>query len=91
MVYLVEIDGYKYYACEICGSLYEDMDIARKCEDLCKKSPELRDPELAKQSIGYISLKEDQQKVFFKVIPGKGCRRRWFKLCKAGVNIYRAC
>lgn len=91
MVYIVEVDGVKYYACEVCGLLYELEAYARDCEEYCKAHPGSCNVDLAKHSIGYVNLREGVQKVYFKVVPTRGCGKLVFKLCRSGVNIYRAC
>jgi len=91
LVYIVEIDNVRYYACGVCGLLYELEDLALKCEDFCKNHPGMCSVELAKKSIGYIDLSSEHQKVFFKIDPLRKCARRVFTICKTSVNIYRAC
>lgn len=91
MVYVVEVNGSRYYACVFCGLLYETENLALKCEEFCKNHPGCCDVELAKQSVGYIDLAEEVQKVYFKIDPLRRCGRHIFRICRAEVNIYRAC
>ena len=37
MVKEITKDGKKYFQCESCGFLYEDKELAQKCEDFCNK------------------------------------------------------
>lgn len=91
MVYVVEVGDLKYYACGVCGLLYESLDLALKCEDFCKNNPGKCNVELSKQSIGYIDLSRENQRVFFRVNASRKYTRSVFKLCKVSVNIYRTC
>ena len=91
MVYIVDIGGVKYYACSVCGLLYESLSYANECEEFCKLNPGKCSIEIAKQSIGYVDLSREVQKVFFKIDPSKKCGRPVFKLCKTDVNIYTTC
>ncbi len=88
MVYIVEVDGLKYYACGICGLLYESEELAKSCEDFCRTHPGMCNIELAKSSVGYLDLSKQVQKVYFKVEPTRKCVRPYFRLCKASVRIY---
>lgn len=91
MVLVVEINGFKYYACEVCGLLYEHEREALECESFCRAHPGMCNVELAKISVGYVDLKGGVQRVYFKVDPTRKCARPIFRLCKTSVNIYKAC
>jgi len=91
LVYIVEVGDFKYYACGICGLLYETEELAVKCEEFCKSHPGMCSVELVKQSVGYIDLSKDHQKVFFKVDPSRKLCCSVFKICRTSVSIYRAC
>jgi len=91
LVYIVEINGSKYYACSICRSLFVSEDMAKACEEYCSKNPGSKSPESTRDSIGFINPEGEPQKVYFKVAPLKGCTKTVFRLCRAGVNIYSSC
>ena len=38
MVKEIEKSGKKYFECKECSLIYQDKNIAKKCEDFCKKN-----------------------------------------------------
>lgn len=37
MVTKVSYEGREYYACDICGLVYQDYETATRCEDFCRR------------------------------------------------------
>jgi len=65
MVYIVELNGFKYYACEVCRSLYELEDQAKTCEEHCRTNPGIPST-ISKEAIGYINPEGEPQKYSLK-------------------------
>lgn len=92
MVYIIEVDSFKYYACSICGLIYESEETASKCEEFCKNNPGKCNIEIAKESIGYIEQAEGGSFTLkFKVLSRGEKIRPVYKICKHRFNIYTAC
>jgi len=92
MVYIIEVDGFKYYACSICGLIYESEKTASKCEEFCKNNPGKCNIEIAKESIGYIEQAEGGSFTLkFKVLSRGEKIRPVYKICKHRFNVYTAC
>lgn len=90
MVYVVEIDGARYYACEVCRMLYVDELTARRCEEHCRANPGVASP-YAEIAVGYVNPQGEPQKVFFKISPVRGCSRLEFKICRRELKLYVSC
>lgn len=39
MVAIYRCGDHTLYACEICGLLYRELEVANKCEEECRKNP----------------------------------------------------
>ena len=83
MMLIVRIDGFTYYVCDHCHSIYGDLEPARLCEECCRHNRPKRSP-LLERRIGFYNP-SGEQKVVFTV--GRRPLLKAFRMCEGVLRI----
>jgi len=82
----VSYEGREYYACDICGLVYQDYETAIRCENFCRRFKACF-VEISSEAVGRISKFESETaiKLFRKsvaerVVSHKGKNQIWYSV-----------
>ena len=66
MVLVIKHNGREYYACSICGLVYESRDYAESCEENCSSNDYgCCGVDLSPFAVGYLVEEDNRRKIVF--------------------------